>query len=238
MREKMRKIILFILLGVAAMSAQQKEITKEDLKTDNDKTNYAIGFNYGSMLKDGGIKITPELFLKGFIDGMNDGSKLLEESELEQVIQKALQQISANMNEKAEKAKFDNKDYKEGTAFLEENKKKEGVITTKSGLQYKIVKKSGKKQHPTATQTVKVNYEGKLLDGKVFDSSYERKEPISFPLNRVIPGWTEGVQLMSVGDKFEFYIPQELAYGSRGAGAVIPPYATLIFTVELLAIEK
>lgn len=234
----MRKIILLILLGAAVMNAQQKEITKEDLKTESDKLSYAIGFNYGNMLKDGGVKITPEIFVKGFTDGMKDSSKLMEQSELEQVIQKALQQISANMNAKAEKAKFDNADYKAGIAFLEENKKKEGVITTASGLQYKIITKGTGKDHPKSTETVKVHYEGKLISGKVFDSSIERKEPISFPLNRVIKGWTEGVQLMSPGDKFEFYIPQELAYGSQGAGGVIPPYATLIFTVELLAIEK
>lgn len=236
--EKMKKIILLILLGVVTMTAQQKEIKKEDLKNDADKTNYAIGFNYGNLLKDAGFALNPELFLKGFIDGMNGSQKLLDENEFNQVINKALQEMSARQMENAEKAKFDNKDYKEGAAFLEANKKKEGVVTTPSGLQYKIIKKGGKNQKPKADQTVKVHYEGKLIDGKVFDSSIQRGEPISFPLNRVIPGWTEGVQLMNVGDKFEFYIPQNLAYGSRGAGNVIPPYATLIFVVELLGIEK
>ncbi len=234
----MKKIILFILLGVATMTAQQKQITKEDLKTDNDKMNYAIGLNYGSLLKEGGAKIDPEIFLKGFLDGLNGGANLLGEDECNRVIQKALQDMSAFQMEKAEKSKLDNKDYKEGMAFLDENKKKQGVVTTASGLQYKILHKGGKTLQPKATDQVKVNYEGRLIDGKVFDSSYERKEPITFPLNQVIKGWTEGVQLMHVGDTFEFYIPQDLAYGSRGAGNVIPPYAALIFKVELLGIEK
>jgi FKBP-type peptidyl-prolyl cis-trans isomerase len=233
----MKKILLFILLGAITMTAQQKEIKKEDLKTDNDKASYAMGYNYGNILKDGGINIIGELFLKGFQDGLANNPKLLDDAEFGACIQKVLQQISANMSAKAEKDKADNKDYNDGAAFLEANKTKPGVVTTKSGLQYKVIKKGGKKNKPTATQTVKVNYEGRFIDGKIFDSSYERKEPISFPLNRVIPGWTEGLQLMSPGDKYELYIPYELGYGSQGRGT-IPPFATLVFTVELLGIEK
>ena len=123
-----------------------------------------------------------------------------------------------------------------GQAFLAANAKKEGVVTTATGLQYKVLE-NGTGSRPKATDTVKVNYKGTFIDGKTFDSSYDRGEPISFPLNRVIPGWTEGVQLMPVGSKYEFYIPYNLAYGDRGAGGVIPGYATLIFVVELLAIE-
>lgn len=234
----MKKIFLFILIGAVTMSAQQKTIQKENLKTENDKMNYAIGYNYGSMIKDGGIKITPEIFLKGFVDGMDGAKKLLDENEFNQVIERALKEISKYQMDKAEKSKGDNKDYKEGTAFLEENKKKEGVIALPSGLQYKILKSSGKNEKPKLTDKVKVHYEGKLVNGNIFDSSYERKEPISFGLNQVIKGWGEGVQLMNVGDKFEFYIPYDLAYGSRGAGdGLIPPYAMLIFVVELLGIE-
>ena len=123
-----------------------------------------------------------------------------------------------------------------GKKFLEENKLKEGVITTESGLQYEVIK-MGKGAKPTATDKVKVHYHGTLTDGTVFDSSVDRGEPITFALNQVIPGWTEGVQLMPVGSKFRFYIPQELGYGARQAGS-IPPYSTLIFEVELLGIEK
>ncbi len=124
----------------------------------------------------------------------------------------------------------------EGEKFLAENAKREGVKVTASGLQYEVLEATiGQK--PKATDSVKVHYEGTLIDGTVFDSSYRRGEPISFPLNGVIKGWTEGVQLMSVGSKYKFFIPYQLAYGEQGAGASIPPYAALIFTVELLGIE-
>ena len=124
----------------------------------------------------------------------------------------------------------------EGERFLAENAKREGVQTTASGLQYEVLE-STIGQKPKATDTVKVHYEGTLIDGTVFDSSYKRGEPISFGLNQVIKGWTEGVQLMSVGSKYKFFIPYQLAYGERGAGGSIPPYAALIFTVELLGIQ-
>lgn len=123
-----------------------------------------------------------------------------------------------------------------GKVFLEANGKKEGVTTTASGLQYKVIK-AGAGSQPKATDSVKVHYKGTFLDGKTFDSSYDRGTPISFPLNGVIAGWTEGVQLMPVGSTYEFYIPSHLAYGERGAGGAIPPNATLIFVVELLDIE-
>ena len=123
-----------------------------------------------------------------------------------------------------------------GKAFLEANGKKEGVTTTASGLQYKVIK-AGTGAKPKATDTVNVHYKGTFLDGKTFDSSYDRGQPISFPLNGVIAGWTEGVQLMPVGSTYEFYIPSNLAYGERGAGGAIPPNSTLIFVVELLAIK-
>lgn len=124
----------------------------------------------------------------------------------------------------------------EGEKFLAENGKREGVKTTASGLQYEVLEAT-LGQKPKATDSVKVHYEGTLIDGTVFDSSYKRGEPISFPLSGVIKGWTEGLQLMSVGSKFKFFIPYQLAYGERGAGGSIPPYAALIFTVELLGIE-
>lgn len=124
----------------------------------------------------------------------------------------------------------------EGERFLAENAKREGVKVTASGLQYEVLE-STLGQKPKATDTVKVHYEGTLIDGTVFDSSYKRGEPISFGLNQVIKGWTEGVQLMSVGSKYKFFIPYQLAYGERGAGGSIPPYAALIFTVELLGIQ-
>ena len=123
-----------------------------------------------------------------------------------------------------------------GKKFLEENAKKDGIKTTATGLQYEVLRE-GAGPKPGATSTVEVHYEGRLLSGKVFDSSYQRKETISFPLNQVIPGWTEGLQLMATGAKYRLYIPSELGYGSRGAGADIPPNAALIFDVELISIR-
>jgi len=124
-----------------------------------------------------------------------------------------------------------------GTAWLAENAKKDGVTTTASGLQYKVLSSGSGDKHPVATDTVSTHYEGSLITGQVFDSSYKRGEPTAFPLNRVIAGWTEGIQLMKVGDTFEFYIPYNLGYGAQGAGNDIPPYATLVFKVELLGIQ-
>lgn len=123
-----------------------------------------------------------------------------------------------------------------GKKFLEDNAKKEGIQTTASGLQYEVLR-AGDGPQPGAANTVEVHYEGRLIDGKVFDSSYQRKQTISFPLNRVIPGWTEGLQLMSTGSKYRLYIPSELGYGARGAGGDIPPHAALIFDVELISIR-
>jgi FKBP-type peptidyl-prolyl cis-trans isomerase len=124
----------------------------------------------------------------------------------------------------------------EGKQFLEENSRKAGIQTTPSGLQYEVLR-DGAGPKPSATSTVEVHYEGRLINGKVFDSSYQRNQSISFPLNRVIPGWTEGLQLMPTGSKYRLYIPSELGYGARGAGGDIPPHATLIFDVELIAIR-
>lgn len=135
------------------------------------------------------------------------------------------------------KAKKEAEQYiQEGVAFLSENKTKEGVIETSTGLQYKVLKRGEGGLTPTKTQVVEVHYEGKLLSGEVFDSSFARGEPVTFPLNRVIAGWTEGLQLMSVGDDFELYIPSNLAYGNRQIGS-IPPGSTLIFKVELLGVK-
>ena len=133
-------------------------------------------------------------------------------------------------------AKSPDENKAEGVAFLAENGKKEGVITTKSGLQYKVIT-AGEGATPAATDNVTVNYKGTTIDGNEFDSSYKRGTPATFPLNRVIPGWTEGLQLMKEGATYQFYIPSELAYGSRGAGRDIGPYSTLIFDVELIKVN-
>ena len=164
-----------------------------------------------------------ELIKQGFVNGMKEFGEW-ESEEAGKFIQESIDNIRFGKNKL------------EGAAFLETNKLRDGVVVTESGLQYEVLKE-GKGPKPTAEDKVKVHYHGTLTDGTVFDSSVERGKPISFNLNQVIPGWTEGVQLMPVGSKYKFYIPQELGYGSRQAGK-IPPYSTLIFEVELLGIEK
>ncbi len=165
-----------------------------------------------------------ELIKQGFVNGMYDYDTQFDSRSAGEYIENTMNQIKYGEAIAA------------GKKFLEENKLKEGVVTTESGLQYEVIK-MGKGAKPTATDKVKVHYHGTLTDGTVFDSSVDRGEPVTFALNQVIPGWTEGVQLMPVGSKFRFYVPQELGYGARQAGS-IPPYSTLIFEVELLGIEK
>lgn len=193
-----------------------------------DKVSYALGLSLGQNMASSGVKtIEYDDLVAGMKAIMNKEKPAISFDEAQEVLNTFFAELEAKV---AGKAKA------EGEAFLAENAKREGVIVTGSGLQYEVLTAAeGKK--PKATDKVKVHYEGTLIDGTVFDSSYRRGEAISFGLNQVIQGWTEGVQLMSVGAKYKFFIPYNLAYGERGAGAQIPPYAALIFTVELLGIE-
>lgn len=199
-----------------------------------DKLSYALGIGIGTQLRDlGASKLVAEDFaqaVKDMIDGRQPAINQQEAQTLvNQFIQEAETRKHAEMAAKGAKVKA------EGEDFLKANQTAEGVITLPSGLQYKVLKEgSGKK--PKATDQVKCHYEGTLIDGTVFDSSYRRGEPAVFPLNGVIAGWTEGVQLMSEGAKFRFFIPFNLAYGENGAGNSIPPYAALIFDVELIEV--
>ncbi len=194
-----------------------------------DKISYALGLSLGQNLMGSGVTtLNYQDIAKGIQDVLEHQQPQITYQEAQQV----LNQFFAELEQKiAGKAK------EEGEKFLAENAKRAGVKTTPSGLQYEVIDATiGQK--PTATDTVRVHYEGTLVDGTVFDSSYKRGEPISFGLNQVIKGWTEGLQLMSIGSKYKLYIPYQLGYGTQGAGAQIPPYSALIFTVELLGIEK
>jgi len=205
-----------------------------ELNTEEQKLGYIIGMDIGKSLREQGTSVDLDALVDA-IKATYKGEELAMSAEEADAIRQdyvqkrqAAQQAEADATGQANLA--------EGQKFLAENKTKEGVITTETGLQYKVLG-MGDGAKPAATDTVKVHYSGKLLDGTEFDSSYARNEPISFALNRVIPGWTEGVQLMPVGSKFVFYIAPELAYGENGGGP-IPPNSTLVFEVELLDIEK
>ena len=198
-----------------------------------DKLSYALGLGIGQQLKQMGLKdaLKIEDFSQSIMDVLNDAQLKMSHSEGQALLNEFFQKLEEQ--QKAQAAEAGKAAKEEGEKFLKENGKKAGVVTTASGLQYEVLTEgSGKK--PKATDKVRCHYEGRLLDGTVFDSSYKRNEPADFGLQQVIAGWTEGVQLMAEGAKYRFYIPYMLAYGEGGAGASIPPFATLIFDVELI----
>lgn len=200
-----------------------------------DKLSYALGLGIAQQLKQMGLKgsLVVEDFAQSIVDVLEGNELKVKNSEAQQIVNSFFAEQERKMN--AEKAEAGKKALEEGRVFLQNNAGKPGVITTKSGLQYEVLNPgTGKK--PKATDKVRCHYEGTLIDGTVFDSSYQRNEPAVFGLNQVIPGWTEGVQLMSEGAKYRFYIPYLLAYDESGAGGMIPPYATLIFDVELIEV--
>lgn len=193
-----------------------------------DKISYAIGLSMGQNLLGSGVtKMEYNDLAEGIKDVLEKQQPKISYQEAQTILGKFFQELEEKIAGEQKSA---------GEKFLEENKKREGVKVTPSGLQYEVIE-STLGQKPKATDTVKVHYEGTLIDGTVFDSSYQRGEPIEFGLNQVIAGWTEGVQLMSVGSKYKLYIPYQLGYGAQGAGGSIPPYSALIFTVELLGIK-
>jgi FKBP-type peptidyl-prolyl cis-trans isomerase FklB len=194
-----------------------------------DQLSYAWGMALGSQLRGMGVtNLNKEDFDEAVHAAFDGKETKMSPEEANQIIQKYLQELTEKKVAEIKAV---------GDKFLEENAKKENVITTASGLQY-TVEKEGTGEQPTAEDEVTVHYTGKLLDGQVFDSSVSRGEPATFPLNRVIPGWTEGVQLMKEGGKYTFYIPSDLAYGPQGVPNAIPPHSTLIFEVELIKVNK
>ena len=213
------------------------------LKSTQDSVSYSIGLFMAQNLKQQGInELNNALLMRGLEDALTDQQPRLTQAQAGQVMNSFMQKQMVVRNAEASKAsaeagKISAENKKIGTTFLTENKAKPGIVTTTSGLQYSI-EKEGTGAKPTASDRVKVHYTGRLLDGKVFDSSVERGEPIVFGVTDVIKGWTEALQLMSVGSKWKLYIPSDLAYGDRGAGADIKPGSTLVFDVELLDIVK
>jgi FKBP-type peptidyl-prolyl cis-trans isomerase FklB len=204
------------------------------LKTQKEKISYALGMSIGLNVHRQAVDIDPNLVARGLKDALSGSKTLLTEEEARATITEQQSELRKRQQEKMQQAGEENR--KEGVAFLAANKSKEGIVTLPSGLQYKILK-DGTGPKPASTDTVVCNYRGTLINGTEFDSSYKRGEPTSFPVNQVIKGWTEALQLMGVGSKWQLFIPSELAYGERGAGNDIGPNATLIFEVELLSIK-
>ena len=238
-------LVTLVLIACQPQTASQKtEITKESLKTKIDKVAYALGLQMGKQFKKDSLAINKDIYLKAISDGMSGDEKsyLMNETELREVMTtfqnemrtKMMAQRKADMEKKKAQAPINKK---AGEEFLAQNKTKPGIKTTKSGLQYKVITE-GKGKKPQLTDVVKVHYKGTTIKGKEFDSSYKRGQPTQFPLNGVIKGWTEGLQLMTVGSKYQLFIPSNLAYAERGAGVDIGPNETLIFEVELLEIVE
>ncbi len=211
------------------------EAQSSALQSEEQKVSYSMGVMLGERLKSQGMPLNVDTFALGVRQAFEGDKREMTMDEMQKVVQEFQQKQLAKMEaEQAEQAK---KNRAESDKFLADNAKKDGVKTTPSGLQYKVVTE-GKGKKPTASDTVKVHYKGTLPNGTEFDSSYSRNEPATFPLGSVIPGWTEGLQLMTEGSKYHFVIPSDLAYGPGGAGGVIGPNQALVFEVELLSIEK
>ena len=204
------------------------------LKTDKEKLSYAIGMNIGQSMKKDSLDIDPAILSRAIKDAVTGSKPAMTEEEARTIVTAFRTEMVKKQQAEAQKAGEVNK--QAGDKFLAENKTKDGVVTLPSGLQYKVIKQ-GDGPKPTASDTVVTNYRGTLIDGKEFDSSYKRGQPATFPVGQVIKGWTEALQLMPVGSKWQLYIPANLAYGDRGAGGDIGPNSTLVFDIELLSIQ-
>jgi FKBP-type peptidyl-prolyl cis-trans isomerase FklB len=241
---KIIKFLVVVTLISTVVSCNNQGITKKSLENDIDSVSYALGIDIANKLKVNFDDIEKDLFIQGVLSGLDSANFLIEQDKIDIILktffQKRQAEIRKKQQEEAEKkAEAEFGDIKaEGIKFLEDNKAVKGVQVTESGLQY-IVLKEGSGEKPSATSKVKVHYHGTLIDGTVFDSSVDKKQPAVFGVNRVIKGWTEGLQLMAVGSKYKFFVPQELAYGATPRrGGKITPFAMLIFEVELLEIVK
>lgn len=229
MNVRMLIISLCMVFAVSPVFSAEKT----ELKTDKDKLSYALGADMGSNLKKFEIDIDAELYVKGMKDALS-GNVLLTDQEIRTLIMALQKDVQTKQQEKMKAQAEKNK--KDGEAFLAENKKKEGVKSLPSGLEYRVITE-GKGATPKAADTVTVHYKGTLTDGTEFDSSYKRNAPATFPVNGVIKGWTEALQLMKEGSKWELFIPANLAYGESGRPG-IPPNSVLVFEVELIKVES
>ena len=229
-----RKWILPAAMALMTTTLAIAQDAAPELKTDKDKFSYALGMNFGENFRKQGLEVDPAVFAKAFADAFSTGKTAMSEADMKTVLMAASQEIrkkqAAIEAEKAQQAQA------EGEKFLADNKTKEGVVTLPSGLQYKILT-AGTGDKPSLEDSVVCNYKGTLINGTLFDASEKHGGPATFPVKGVIPGWTEALQLMPVGSKWQLFVPANLAYGPQGPGD-IGPNATLIFEVELVSIQK
>ncbi|MDE0534954.1 FKBP-type peptidyl-prolyl cis-trans isomerase [Tenacibaculum sp. L6] len=240
---KLTNILAATVVGLSVVSCSNGQFQqKSSLATEVDSVSYALGLDMANKIKVNFDDMDQGLFVQGFKNGMDSTNLLIESKDINNILrtffqkkqQERMKEMQEEQAKKAEAEFGDNK--KAGEEFLAENKTKDGVQTTESGLQY-IVLKEGEGEAPTASSRVKVHYHGTLTDGTVFDSSVERGEPSEFGVGQVIKGWTEGLQLMKPGAKYKFFIPQDLAYGAQQRGQHIKPFSALVFEVELLEVK-
>ena len=230
----MKRRIAMAMCAAVALSGAAFAADAPELKTDKEKLSYGIGMDIGGNLKRQSVEVDPDLLAKGLKDSYGGGKTILTEDQARQAITDFQKTLMAKQAETMQKLSEKNK--ADGEKFLSENAKKEGVKTLPSGLQYKEIT-PGTGKSPKAADTVTTHYKGTLIDGTEFDSSYKRGQPATFPVSGVIPGWTEALQLMKEGAKWQLFVPSNIAYGERGAGREIGPNATLIFEVELISVK-
>jgi FKBP-type peptidyl-prolyl cis-trans isomerase len=230
----MKRRIAMAMCAMVAVSGVSFASDAPELKGDKEKISYSIGMEIGGNLKRGSVEVDPDMLAKGLKDSYVGGKTLLTEEQARQALEDFQKTLMAKKAEEMQKIAEKNK--ADGETFLAENAKKAGVTTLPSGLQYKEIT-PGTGKSPKATDTVTTHYKGTLIDGTEFDSSYKRSEPATFPVSGVISGWTEALQLMKEGAKWQLFLPSNLAYGERGAGGVIGPNVTLIFEVELISVN-
>jgi FKBP-type peptidyl-prolyl cis-trans isomerase FklB len=233
MRALVIAVLCLLLFNGPAVAEEKKQMSEKE------KLSYSLGYMQGNSManffKERSVEIDANTLSKAFKAGFSGSKPALTQHEMHEIVSAYQVNMAAKQSELIKEAAEKNK--KAGEAFLQENRNKEGIVTLPSGLQYKVLKE-GTGETPKATNRVKVNYRGTLIDGREFDNSYKRGEPAVFEAEKVIPGWTEALQLMKVGAKWEVFIPANLAYGDKAGGAIIGPNSVLIFEIELLAIEK